>query len=234
MEEPRESLELRILTERGTAFEAGGRRWELSAQPLGGALLLERELRGLRPAEGLPTGTDPMTELLLLAEEQRGAVLRAIARGTLRSRAEHLDEGLLEARTRELDGALESDEAATLLAALLTRPGAGDLIRELGLEKERETQGRLSELRQRESGTLTFGGRSVFGRVIDAACHRYGWTYEYTVWGISLEALRMLLADQTVSVSVSDDERRKTGLRLAGETDGEKMSLEELRALTEE
>ncbi len=226
-------LELGILTGRGTAFTAGGRRWELARQPLGGELLLEEELRGLRPPEGLGEG-DPMTGLLLLAEENRRGALRAIARGTLRSRREHLDAGALERRIEELDSALDSDEIATLLAALMTRPGAGELMAAVGLDGERETQRRLGELRGAENGTMTFGGKTVFGRVIDAACSRYGWTYEYAVWGISLDALRMMLGDQTVSVSVSDDERRKLRLPLIGERNGEEMSLEELRALTEE
>ena len=33
--------------------------------------------------------------------------------------------------------------------------------------------------------SIAFGGKSIWGTLIDAACERYGWSYQYVLWGIS-------------------------------------------------
>ena len=57
--------------------------------------------------------------------------------------------------------------------------------------------------------TITFGGKSIYGTIIDSACERYGWTMQYVVWGISYTNLCMLLADSTKDVYLTDDEMKK-------------------------
>ena len=88
-------------------------------------------------------------------------------------------------------------------------------------------------VRGEESGIESFGGRTLFGRLIDTACERYGWSYEYVVWGLPREVLELMLRDRQTALTISDDERRKLGMRAIGEIDGDSASEEELRRLTE-
>lgn len=62
------------------------------------------------------------------------------------------------------------------------------------------------------SNNQSFGGKTIFGSLIDIACKTYGWTKKYVVWGIDLISLRMMLADTVNSVYLSDDEAKALGL----------------------
>lgn len=48
--------------------------------------------------------------------------------------------------------------------------------------------------------------------MIDTACQRYGWTFEYVVWGISYANLQLLLADSVTSIYLSDEERKRVNI----------------------
>ncbi len=61
---------------------------------------------------------------------------------------------------------------------------------------------------KKSDGTFVFGGCSIYGSIIDAACERYGWTLEYVVWGISHINLMMMLSDQVSSVFLSKEEKK--------------------------
>ena len=62
------------------------------------------------------------------------------------------------------------------------------------------------------SGQFIFGGKTVWGSLIDAACERYGWTFDYVVWGISYNNLTLMLKDKITSIYLSDDERKRVHL----------------------
>ena len=228
-----QGLTLRILARGGDTFTAGGRRYTLWPQSLGGTLLLERELRALTEGEG-PAGEGAALWALRLSRNRREWALRVIARATSRTRKEHLSQRHQERRARELGVALDTEETATLLLAVMREAESETLRRESGLKEEQATLGRLSRLRNEEGGTEHFGGRTLIGSLVDAACSRYGWSVGYTVWGVSLDQLRMLLWDRSECVYISDEERRKTGMAGIGEIDAESADIETLRRLTEE
>ncbi len=66
-------------------------------------------------------------------------------------------------------------------------------------------------------GTFVFGGRTVWGSLIDAACERYGWPYDYVVWGVSYNNLTLMLKDKITSIYLSDEERKKAHIPAANE-----------------
>lgn len=62
-----------------------------------------------------------------------------------------------------------------------------------------------------------FGGKTIWGALIDAACERYGWTFDYVVWGISYNNLTLMMKDKITSIYLSDEERKKTHIPTANE-----------------
>lgn len=60
--------------------------------------------------------------------------------------------------------------------------------------------------KSRHGHNKTFGGKTIYGLLIDAACKNYGWTKEYAVWGIDVISLRLMLADSINSVYLSDED----------------------------
>ena len=225
-------LELHLLTCAGHVFEAGGRRYELAPRSLGGEMLLLREIEDLE-LEKESLCREPMITMLLTAEIRREASLRVVARATMRSHEEHLDVSLMKKRMSELDASLETDELATLLSAVLSIREMEEYSELSGIDDEQHLLRRIGAFRGEESGIENFGGRTVFGRLIDTACERYGWSYEYVVWGLPRAVLELMLRDRQTALTISDEERRKLGMRGIGEIDGDSATEEELRRLTE-
>lgn len=225
-------LELRLLTCQGRRFETGGRLYELVPRSLGGEILLLRDVEELE-LDGDALLRDPMMTLLRTAGIRREASLRVVARATMRSREDHLDGSLMQMRIRALDESLDADELATLLSVVLSDRDMEEYSELAGLDEEQRLLRRIGAVRGEESGIESFGGRTLFGRLIDTACERYGWSYEYVVWGLPREVLELMLRDRQTALTISDDERRKLGMRAIGEIDGDSASEEELRRLTE-
>ena len=73
---------------------------------------------------------------------------------------------------------------------------------------------------QKSQNDFSFGCKSIYGTLIDTACERYGWSYDYVMWGISLINLQLMLADRMQNIYLTDDEKKKVsaGLLDGGET----------------
>lgn len=85
-------------------------------------------------------------------------------------------------------------------------------IKHFQLDIEQRYMKRAHDAKDKDSGSLVFNGKSVYGTMIDVACERYGWSMEYVVWGISLLNLNMLMADKVVSVYLSKEESKKAAI----------------------
>lgn len=85
-------------------------------------------------------------------------------------------------------------------------------IKHFQLDVEQRYMKRAHDAKDKDSGSLVFNGKSVYGTLIDVACERYGWSMEYVVWGISLINLNMLMADKVVSVYLSKEESKKAAI----------------------
>lgn len=192
------------------AFTVGGRVFRIFPPTLGKMFLLERSLGELGvSAESLGSHVD--VEALRIAQEKRDGCLSIISAFTLRTQDEILDPDVLGKRRELLGRKLDDGDIASLMIMILSIDKTPSLMRELGIERER---GRLaSVMRIRDKGasgcSLSFGGSTIFGTLIDAACERYGWTKEYVVWGIDYASLRLMMADRVTTVSLTSDEMKR-------------------------
>lgn len=67
------------------------------------------------------------------------------------------------------------------------------------------------------SNQYIFGGRTIWGYLIDAACDRYKWTLDYVLWEISYNNLTLMMKDKITSIYLSDEERKKAHIPSATE-----------------
>lgn len=101
------------------------------------------------------------------------------------------------------------EELAAVMMSLLSRQDLTDeMSKHFNLDKEMQRMHRAEEAKN-DSSTFLFCGKSIYGTLIHSACKEFGWTYDYTVWGISLTNLRMLFADSVKTMYLSKDERKK-------------------------
>lgn len=194
------------LIERPIGFSFRGRHFSIYPPTLGKIQLISRLVDLLEITK--VKGDDAVFRgLLKAAREKRDACLRILAYSTL-SGNNCLDEKAVQKRIKRLRRMEDVDLASTVLLAL-TMDRSEDIMEYFGLDTEAKEMSRVMKAKEKNKNSVAFAGKSVWGTMIDAACERYGWTYQYVLWDISYCALKMLLSDQVKTVYLSDEERKR-------------------------
>lgn len=226
------TLVVDAIISRPNNFTIGGKQYALHPLTLGQTLLMERLLSALGINRATLAAAHEI-EALRLATVKAREVNAIIALATCRDKEECLNEQLRKTRARFFSRTLNESERAELLIAILSAPVAEQIIDAVGLSSEASEQATIARYKNRDGGTLAYGGKTLYGTLIDAAASRFGWTLDYIVWGIPLISLRMMLADASSSINVSEDERRVLCLYSGDDyIDGETADIDTLRQIT--
>ncbi|MCS2730122.1 hypothetical protein [Phocaeicola vulgatus] len=154
---------------------------------------------------------NPYMEALRICQEKKESVCRILSYHTINKKDELFDCNLVQERCDFFCKELDDDSMAQLLVMVLPEGDISAYIKHLGIDKEKEWQAKAMRAKK-DNNSLTFGGKSIYGTLIDTACQRYGWTFEYVVWGISYANLQLLLADSVTSIYLSDEERKRINI----------------------
>lgn len=200
------------IMEKPIGFGIGRRRFFLYPPTLGKNYLLARIIKQL----GIRTdilSTNPYLEALRLATENKGLSCRLIALHSFSKKRDICDESKVCARQKFFARNLDREELAQLLIMVLTLENVQSYISFFGLDKEQDERKRVMKVKEKSNrGSVSFGGKSTYGTLIDFACERYGWTMDYVVWGISYANLQMLMADAISTIYLSEEEQKKLGV----------------------
>lgn len=109
-----------------------------------------------------------------------------------------------------------NDDIATLLIAILKENPTRTIAKETGMDEETKRMAKVNAAKK-SNNQFVFGGKTIWGTLIDVACERYGWTYDYVVWGISYNNLTLMLKDKITSIYLSDEEMKKSHIVGASE-----------------
>lgn len=206
---------LATITEKPYLVEIEGKYIAFPPMTLGQSLLVAEQAQELG-IDHSATMLSPTAEMLRIVEEKRAQVCRYLALRSFHAKNKLLNEREIEERMHLFEG-VDDEELATLLLVLMTDDDkAQRLIKHYGIDKEQERMTKALRAKK-DGGSLNFGGRSIYGQLIDRACERYGWSMEYVVWGISYANLTLMLADQQTSIYLTDEERKSARLPRAGE-----------------
>lgn len=188
-------------------FKVSDRRFYLYPVTLGKTYLLSRLTKDLEINRKI-LKANPFMESLRLCREKRKTVCRILTYHTMERKEEIADSDLVKERTAFFSKELDDDAMAELLLMVLNEGNISAFVKHLGIDKEKEYQAKAMRARK-DTGSLVFGGKSIYGTLIDAACERYGWTFDYVVWGIGYINLQLLLSDSVTSVYLTDKERKR-------------------------
>lgn len=155
---------------------------------------------------------EPLAELFLACCNHREDVLRIISIATFDKKKDVLDTELIASRIKELDS-LQTDEITTLFYAVMADDNIKDFVKHYGINMDEDNINEIKRVKSENNTSVTLGGRSIYGALIDVVCQRYGWTFEYVVWGISYCNLIMLVRDRHEVVYLSKEERKKARLK---------------------
>ena len=195
------------IIERPQGFSVGNRHFYLYPVTLGKMYLLQRLMDSLEVNTSI-IAVNPYLEAIRLVRTKREECSRLIAYHTLRTKKEVFDYELVEDRIKFFKENADEEDMATILIMLLTAEKTHIYMKHLGIDKETERFNRASKARK-DTGSVNFGGKSIYGSLIDYACERYGWTLDYVVWGISHTNLQLLMADSVKTLYMTKEEMRK-------------------------
>lgn len=210
--EDKELLEMNIadtIIERPVGFNIGSRQFYLYPPTLGITYHLARLFRSLE-ADARLISANPYLEAIRLCTEKKEIVCRILSNYTFNRKEDVFDGIKVEVRAKEFSE-LAAEELATIFTIVLSGDNTEEFIKYFGIDKERLERSRIAAVKK-DNSSVTFGGNSTYGTLIDFACQRYGWTMDYVMWGISYANLKMLMADAITTVYLSEDERKKLNI----------------------
>ena len=219
--------------ERPVVFSVGKEKLSIYPASLGKMFLVSRILDSMKVSQK-NLSEDPFSEAVRLCKYRREGVIRLIAFYTVKDKDDHFDIELIDGRCSVLSS-LDDNNLATLLVVVLTQDCSDRFIKEYGIDKEKQLVQKIVKYKQ-DKGNLSFGGKTVYGTLIDSACERYGWSLEYVVWGISYTNLRMITADSVVSMYLSKEDMKKLHISADREVinASDPKNFEKIKAMLEE
>ena len=196
------------ILERPYGFEIGKKSYNLYPLTLGKSMLIARLMTKLHIDTSL-LRINPAAEALRLVESKRDIATQIISYMMAETKDDVFNERLNRARCNVL-ATLSAEDISSLLLYALSCDNTEKFIRHIGLDKDSRDREKIQKVKQaKNSRSYTFGGRSVYGSLIDRACERYGWPFDYVVWGISYTNLRLILLDSITEVSLTKEEAKK-------------------------
>lgn len=217
--------------DRPREFFIDKRRFEQWSPSLGMSLMLERHLSALIIDKELLV-KNPSMEAMRLISAKRIEVCRILTILSTRDRRDLDRSKWIERRAKFFSRNIPDEDIAKLLLMAMSEPKAETLISFSGIAKEQEEQSRIAKHKNKDGHTLSFGGKTIYGTLIDTACSKYGWTKQYVVWGIDLVSLRMMLADSVNIVYLSDEEIKALHIVAGGVIDAnDPASIAQLAAM---
>ncbi len=214
-----EALEMDIadtIMDRPKGFTIGGRHFFLYPVTLGKAYLVKRVIDKLEIDKDT-LERQPFGEALRLVEKKKEECSLLIAYHSLKGKEDVLNSKKVEERKKFFFRELDSEGMATLLIYCLTADKTQKIMKHLKIDKEMERMQRVMKVKDSKN-TYQFGGVSVYGSIIDSACERYGWAFDYVVWGISYTNLQLLLRDSVKTIYLTDKEAKKCHVPQRGRT----------------
>lgn len=210
-----ENILASTITERPYLVEIEGKYVAFPPMTLGQSLLATEAMQKMEINTEAMILT-PSAEVLRVVTDKKAEVCRYLALRSFHAKNKLLNEREIEERMHLFE-AVDSEELATLLLVLITDDDKAQvLIKHYGIDEEQKQMTKALSAKK-DGGSLNFGGRSIYGKLIDRACERYGWDMEYVVWGISYANLTLLLADQQTSIYLTEEERKSARLPRQGE-----------------
>lgn len=195
------------IMEKPYGFALGKKHFYLYPITLGKMLLLSNHIKELGVSIE-NTKRNPYEEMLKVVKEKREITARIITYHTFDKKEDIVDVNKVARRSQYILKNAEDADLATLLVTVLAKDQLlTEFLKHFKIDKDKERMRKVLKVKDSKNN-YSFGGKSMYGTLIDNACQRYGWTMDYVVWGISYINLQMLLADQQSSIFLTDAERK--------------------------
>lgn len=224
-----------VAISRPRQFTVCGKSFSIHPQTLGKALVMASYMAELK-MQNAAIGMLPAAEAVMLCLAQPDVVCTILALSCTSSRDEVLNADAVAENADFMRDNLSVEDMASLLLLVFQEERAEELMELSGIKEEQHQFARVS--RRTASGkTVTYGGVTIFGQLIDAACQRYSWTFDYVMWGVPMVVLKLMLADAVTSTYLSEEEAKRLHLEDRNDNkqiiNAETTDINTLRKMTE-
>lgn len=198
------------LTEKPIRFSVGKQKFSIYPVTLGKMQLL-KNLYLVMDVNAELLAINPLAETLRVCKENADIACRIIAYSTFGDKRDIMNTEKVIRRSHLFKDSMTIEDMATVLSLILAYDTTEEFIKYFGIDLDKEKRMQINRIKG-DGNSITFGGKSIYGLLIDFACQRYGWTMDYVLWGISYVNLNMLFADAITTVYLSDEEKKKLGM----------------------
>ena len=200
------------ILERPISFQTQDGRFYYIYQPSFGVYLLCDPIMRSLDIDKDFFGVNSTLEMTRVIVAKRQEVLRLVAYHSFKRRSDAICEDLVQKRIKEFDEIIDTSDLLTLFSYITAWRGDVAAMQEyFKIDKDRESKNEVHQELSKKGG-LVYGGRSIYGQLIDFACQRYGWQMGYVVWGISMTNLTMMTSDYITTIQMTKEEMRKMNL----------------------
>lgn len=210
MNERLDEIIRKVLTDQPICFTAKGKSYALYPTTMG-KLYLTAPLVEQLQIDTILLGLNPFLEALRIVKTKREECTTLIAYHTLQTKDELLNCNTVKSRAEEIAADFDDEDIATTLITIFRDSYVDTISKGTQLDKETNNLRRANAAKDSHN-TLIFGGKTIWGSLIDVACERYKWTFDYVLWGISYANLTLMLKDKVTSVYLTDKERKNVRL----------------------
>lgn len=195
------------ITELPVGLQIGSRHFNLYPASVGKTFIVSQLIKSL-DINNEALMVDPYLEMLSTVKKKRDLCCRIIAYYTLNKKQDILNSRKVKERQSIFLKELNDEDITTVLLIILNDDAVSKICKDTGIDKETTRMADVNRCKDTKN-TFVFGGKTIWGNLIDIACERYGWSFEYVLWGISYNNLTLMLKDKITSVFLSDEEMKK-------------------------
>ena len=220
------------ILEMPTYYQVSGHDFYLYPPSLGVTMLMAEAMKRYKFDEAIASGS--IIGLYKLFREQKEVITHILALCSFENRKDATKQNLVQERIKELKGIDANDGVALVMHALNYNADYDEFVKHFGIDEEYKQRKKVYKIKEENSSGMTFGGLSIWGSLLDAACERYGWTKDYVMWGISYLNLNMMMADAITSVFLTEDEEKELGMHRHAINADDPRNAAMIRALLQE
>lgn len=203
-----------VIIEKPISIKISNRKFKIMPFSLGKTLMLSKYNKLLK-INGNLIKIAPLQALVDLCGKNENIISQIIAIILTNKKERLLDDYYINDLTAFIEEKTNLTERATIMQLYFEFPTISKYIKMLGIDKEKEKAHKAIKAKEKSS-SIQVGGVSIYGNLIDVACNRYKWTYDYVVWGLSYTNLQLLLADAVQDIYLTQKERAKAHISTDG------------------
>lgn len=200
-----------MILERPIDFMIGNETFYIHPMTIGKMMLMSTLFKSVFGNDVM--NHNPLWSILKSAKKDKKIVAQLLAYYTLKGKEELFNSNLVRERTELFATKMSEKELTTILTLAMQMDKSEDYIKSTHIDYEIENMRRIQAVKDNSNSTsVKVGGRTLFGQTIDPLLERYGWSYEYVLWGVSFACIKLLQADSIKDVYLSDKERKSVSL----------------------